>query len=251
MTDHDTADAGHSYGRRQFLGILGAGAVTGAGLATPASAQGPPVVAMDNDYFDPIGLHVEPGTTVRFEIAAGAHSATAYEDRIPAAASAFDTGTIAGGSVDVTFDVEGTYDYYCIPHESIGMTGRIVVGAPGGPATSRSIPSGDVPDSDAIVEAGSITADSFGADDATTGRMGPGMMGGSGGSATPGTALVGGSVAMMGILGGALYWLLGDRSDGAEAVDPAVATLRRRYEQGELEDAEYRRRRRRLQTDEQ
>jgi len=31
------------------------------------SAQETPVVKMGNNYFEPIGLHIEPGTTVRFE----------------------------------------------------------------------------------------------------------------------------------------------------------------------------------------
>jgi plastocyanin len=116
-----------NYSRRQFLGVLGAGAVAGAGLSRPASAQEIPVVEMGNNYFDPIGLHVDPGTTVRFEIAAGGHSATAYEDRIPADASAFDSGVISSGGFEYTFDEPGTYDYFCIPHESVGMVGRVVV----------------------------------------------------------------------------------------------------------------------------
>ncbi len=95
---------------------------------------------MGNNYFDPIGLHVEPGTTVRFEIAAGAHSATAYENRIPSAASGFDRGIISSGGFEYTFEEPGTYDYYCILHKSVGMAGRIVVGSPGGPAEANPIP---------------------------------------------------------------------------------------------------------------
>ncbi len=47
-----------------------------AGLTRPAAAQETPVVRMGNNYFDPIELHGDPGTTVRFEVAAGAHSVT-------------------------------------------------------------------------------------------------------------------------------------------------------------------------------
>ena len=119
-----------TYSRRQFLGTLGAGTVATAGLTRTATAQEQPVVRMGNNYFDPIGLHVEPGTTVRFEIAAGAHSATAYENRIPADASTFDSGVISSGGFEYTFEESGTYDYYCIPHRSVGMVGRIVVGSP-------------------------------------------------------------------------------------------------------------------------
>ncbi|WP_265108816.1 plastocyanin/azurin family copper-binding protein [Halosolutus halophilus] len=99
--------------------MLGAGAVASAALSQPASAQETPVVKMGNNYFDPIGHHVEPGTTVRFEIAAGAHSATAYENRIPSDASGFDRGVISSGGFEYTFEEPGTYDYYCIPHKSV------------------------------------------------------------------------------------------------------------------------------------
>jgi len=111
---------------------------------------------MGNNYFEPIGLHIEPGTTVRFEIAAGTHSATAYENRIPSDASAFDSEVISSGGFEYTFEKPGTYDYYCIPHKSVGMVGRIVVGSPGGPAEDSPIPDGDVPESEAIIEQGAI-----------------------------------------------------------------------------------------------
>jgi len=76
--DHQT-NSNHmtNYNRRQFLELLGAGAVASTGLSQPVSAQETPVVKMGNNYFEPIGLHIEPGTTVRFEIAAGTHSAAA------------------------------------------------------------------------------------------------------------------------------------------------------------------------------
>ena len=32
-----------------------------------------------------------------------------------------------------TLIVPGVYDYYCMPHEAVGMVGRIVVGQPLGP----------------------------------------------------------------------------------------------------------------------
>ena len=38
-----------------------------------------------------------------------------------------------GAHFDVTFRVEGVYDYYCLPHEAAGMVGRIIVGHPAGP----------------------------------------------------------------------------------------------------------------------
>ena len=153
--------------RRGFLGALGSGIVATAGLAGTASAGTPPTVAMGTNYFDPVGLAVDPGTTVRFEVESGSHSATAYEDRIPAAATPFDSGTLSEGAFEHAFETPGTYDYHCVPHESMGMTGRIVVGEPGGPAEATPIPEGDVPDGDEIRERGRV-----GADEADGSRLG-------------------------------------------------------------------------------
>lgn len=117
-------------------------------------------------------MRVDPGTAVRFELVVGAHSATAYSDRIPAGASTFDSGTISEGSFEHTFETPGTYDYYCIP--SLGMVGRIVIGSSGGPAEEGPIPNGEVPSSKAIVEEGAIA---YGSNSEGSGNTGGGMMG--------------------------------------------------------------------------
>lgn len=248
-------DSNHmtTYNRRQFLGVLGAGAVASTGLSQPASAQETPVVKMGNNYFDPIGLHVEPGTTVRFEIAAGAHSATAYENRIPADASAFDSGTISQGSFEHTFEAPGTYDYYCIPHKTVGMVGRIVVGSPGGPAEESSIPDGEVPDSETIVQNGAVAigSDVDGSGSTDGGMMGPGgggMMGGSRGG-WGGVPFVGGALGMLGLVGGLLYWALGGNDAPSRSDNSAMETLQLRYASGEIDEEEFRRRREQLQSE--
>ena len=122
-------------------------------------------------YFDPIGLSVEPGTTVTFENVSGNHSATAYDEsndsasvtRIPEGASAFDSGTLTeeGATFEHTFETSGTHDYFCIPHKSLGMVGRVVVGEPGGPAEGSMPPDGDVPESGTIVDQGSVSYSEF------------------------------------------------------------------------------------------
>ncbi|MFB6152954.1 MAG: plastocyanin/azurin family copper-binding protein [Halodesulfurarchaeum sp.] len=122
-------------------------------------------------YFDPIGLFVEPGTTVTWVNKTGSHSATAYEKgtgpatvtRIPSGADAFNSGIIskANGTYEHTFQTEGTYDYFCIPHKSLGMVARIVVGSPGGPAEGSMPPDGKVPKSSTIVSQGSVSYTSF------------------------------------------------------------------------------------------
>lgn len=122
-------------------------------------------------YFDPIGLYVEAGDTVTFEIESGSHSATAYEEgissasvtRIPEGAEAFDSGIVSGQGTtfDHTFETTGTYDYFCIPHKTMGMIGRIVVGEAGGPAEGSMPPDGNVPESQTIVDQGSVAYDDF------------------------------------------------------------------------------------------
>ncbi|WP_240148911.1 plastocyanin/azurin family copper-binding protein [Halorubellus sp. JP-L1] len=233
------------------MSLVGAGAVAGAGVSQSANAQETPVVEMGNNYFDPIGVRVEPGTTVRFELADGAHSATAYSDRIPDGASAFDSGTISQGSFEHTFETPGTYDYYCIPHESIGMVGRIVVGSPGGPAEESSIPHGEVPSSDAIVERGTVAYGSStdGSGTAGGGPMGPGghgMMNDRNGGGIGGLPFVGGTLGMLGILGAGLYWLHNRSTSHSNDHESARAILESRYARGEIDEEEYRRRRERL-----
>lgn len=253
----ETKRSDMTYSRRQFLGALGAGTVASVGLTRPVAAQETPVVRMGNNYFDPIGLHVEPGTTVRFEIAAGAHSATAYESRIPTGATAFDSGILSSGSFEYTFETPGTYDYYCIPHKSVGMVGRIVVGNPGGPAEGSPIPDGDVPESDAIVEQGAIAYGSTTDGDRNTGGgmtgpgmgSGPGMMGGRTRGWSGGLPFVGGALGLLGVVGGALYWALRRETPSSPGDDSAMTTLRRRYARGEIDETEFQQGRERLQED--
>lgn len=249
-TDPDT-----DPGRRRFLRLLGTGAVASTGVTGAVGAQETPVVKMGNDYFDPIGLYVRPGTNVRFQIEAGTHSATAYTDRIPSGAAPFDSGTMSEGGFEHTFDTPGTYDYYCIPHKATGMVGRVVVGEPGGPAEATPIPDGAVPGSETIVEHGSIPADEFEGDAGGTMGSGPGMMGSRPGTMNGGglgwMALVpiGFSTALVGAVGAIAYWASRRGNDGTTGNPPAMATLRERYARGEVDEEEYAERKRRLQQD--
>lgn len=119
------------------------------------------------NYFDPIGVFVNPGDRIRWVNTKGTHSSTAYEKgnaetavtRIPGGAAAWNSGTFAEreATFDHTFKVKGTYDYFCIPHKSLGMVGRVVVGAPGGPAEGSMPPDGNVPGSQTIVDQGVVT----------------------------------------------------------------------------------------------
>ncbi len=122
-------------------------------------------------FFDPIGLFVDPGETITFVMKSGNHSATAYhrrydlaeETRIPKKADPFDSGVIIeqGKTFKHTFDTKGTYDYYCIPHKTMGMIARLVVGKPGGPAKGSMPPDGTVPTSQQIVNKGAVSYKQF------------------------------------------------------------------------------------------
>ena len=95
--------------------------------------------------YEPRRLQVDPGTTVRWvNDSEVGHTVTAYEDGIPGRAGYFASGGFegeraarngvregllaAGERYEHTFDRQGTYEYFCVPHESSGMTGTVVVG---------------------------------------------------------------------------------------------------------------------------
>jgi plastocyanin len=99
-------------------------------------------------WFDPVGVRVPPGATIRWLLEANVHSATAYHPatgyalRIPPGAPPWDSGllTVPGQAFAVRLETPGTYDYFCIPHELAGMAGRIVVAAPGTRASEVAAP---------------------------------------------------------------------------------------------------------------
>ena len=91
-------------------------------------------------WFDPIGVLVRPGQTVRWiNVDAGnSHTATAYHPsnsghalRIPEEADPWNSDyLLPEEAFSITLTREGVYDYFCVPHEMAGMVGRIVVAQP-------------------------------------------------------------------------------------------------------------------------
>jgi plastocyanin len=135
--------------RREFV-RMGGVALVGFGISPirGARAAAPHVIEMRSNalgsrvWFDPIGLFVEPGTTIRWIARENVHTATAYHPRnanhalrIPERAKPWNSGFLVnpGDHFDVTLSVPGVYDYFCMPHEAAGMAGRIVVGKALGP----------------------------------------------------------------------------------------------------------------------
>ncbi|HSL00756.1 MAG TPA: plastocyanin/azurin family copper-binding protein [Rubrobacteraceae bacterium] len=109
--------------RLLYLAVLTLGALVV--LAPVAWAQDQEVtVGMDDNFFEPANITVEPGTTVTWvQNGSNPHTTTSYD-------GLWDSGMIeggSGGSFSFTFDEPGTYDYFCIPHEAQGMVGSVTV----------------------------------------------------------------------------------------------------------------------------
>ena len=130
--------------------LAGAALLACAGTATAATVEVKLVqTPAGNTYFDPAGIRIAPGDTVRWIQISGFHSVTAYhprndnhELRIPESAEPWDSDILLadypkrGATFEHVFTVPGVYDYFCKPHEMAGMVGRVVVGSPGdGPGT--------------------------------------------------------------------------------------------------------------------
>jgi len=114
-----------------------ASALTLAGLPGGLSAQGGTVhevemLNMDPDdrsqrmVFKPAVLQIAPGDTVSFLATDRGHNAQTEPTMIPDGAEGFE-GKI-NEEFQATLEVEGTYVYYCLPHQATGMYGVILVG---------------------------------------------------------------------------------------------------------------------------
>lgn len=134
--------------RRAFLAAIGGvGGIGLAGCTAIADLGDDPDVGMSATAFRPDSLTVEAGDAVVWEnTGSRAHTVTAYDGGQPDGAAFFATGGFeserqareawyddregsiyTGERFEHTFEVPGTHDYYCIPHERGGMIGRIVV----------------------------------------------------------------------------------------------------------------------------
>ena len=116
----------------------------GIGLGACSEDDGATVRMESGQRFEPELLTVSVNETVTFvNESPDAHTVTAYEDGSPEGAAYFASGGFesegaarddlaegllsSGESFEVRFESPGTYRYFCIPHESSGMTGRLVV----------------------------------------------------------------------------------------------------------------------------
>jgi plastocyanin len=87
--------------------------------------------------YDPPSVHVRAGDTVLWQNASSlTHTVTADRTQarlaqsvsLPPGARPFHSGMIGpSGTWRYTFTTPGTYRYFCVPHETQGMTGTVVV----------------------------------------------------------------------------------------------------------------------------
>jgi plastocyanin len=134
--------------RREALAALGTALLGGCAAAGSPDGGGDDYdVGMTAVAYRPPEVTVAAGDRVVWRnTSSRAHSVTAYEDAVPDGATYFASGGFAsetaardgwanGLTGNITsgddyahrFDVPGTYEYFCIPHERAGMVGRVVV----------------------------------------------------------------------------------------------------------------------------
>jgi plastocyanin len=108
-----------------------------------AQGQEEVTVRMEDNFFAPANITVEPGTTVTWvQSGNNSHTTTSYD-------GLWDSGLIeggSGGSFSYTFEEPGTYDYFCIPHEALGMVGSVTVADGASPTATASPMATGLPD---------------------------------------------------------------------------------------------------------
>jgi len=137
--------------RRTLLATAGAALVGSAGCLGTLGSAGATCgencdVGMSTNAFLPEEFETAVGSTVVWKnTSSRAHTVTAYGAGIPDEAEYFASGGFesesaartgwddlkggidTGETYEYTFEVPGTYQYFCIPHEGGGMVGQIVV----------------------------------------------------------------------------------------------------------------------------
>ncbi|HEX8318350.1 plastocyanin/azurin family copper-binding protein [Longimicrobium sp.] len=84
------------------------------------------LVSATSNVFTPQVVTVPPGATVRWVGVTGTHTVTPTN---PGQPGAWASANLPAGAVfEHTFGTTGTFDYLCIPHQAMGMTGTVTVG---------------------------------------------------------------------------------------------------------------------------
>ncbi|MEM7042753.1 MAG: pseudoazurin [Pseudomonadota bacterium] len=115
-----------------FAGLVFATLLVMSGLAIAGETH---IVEMRNanpddpteaNVFTPPILKIETGDSVLFKVIDKGHNSASKRGMIPDGAEPWNGGM--DEEVEITFTVEGTYGYICLPHYQMGMVGLILVG---------------------------------------------------------------------------------------------------------------------------
>jgi len=114
----DDSFADWMAGVENYDGVADETGTSDVAVAVGASGNG------GNFAFDPPAVRVSTGTTVTWEWTGkgGVHDVVAKDGAFEA-----DLSGAAGHTFEHVFDEDGTYEYYCQPHRSLGMKGVVVV----------------------------------------------------------------------------------------------------------------------------
>ena len=109
----------------------------GAAATSKPQTTSAQVSLTDANQFQPATLSVPTGTTVTWTNSGSTqHTVTddpskavsATDAALPAGAQPWDSGILNGGQTFThAFTTPGTYKYFCIPHEALGMVATITV----------------------------------------------------------------------------------------------------------------------------
>ena len=131
--------------RQSGIGLAGGMSVLAGCLGGLSGSSGPTVTMTGDLRFDPVEVTIESGETVTWENESGApHTASAYAESLPEDAAYFASGGYEseqairqsmsargflerGETYQYTFEVTGTYRYFCLPHEENRMIGTVIV----------------------------------------------------------------------------------------------------------------------------
>jgi plastocyanin len=86
-------------------------------------------VTLSPNKFEPQTVTIKVGQSVTWKWNGGTHNVTGGTNCTPdTSANKFRSGDPqSGGTFDKKFDTAGTFDYFCEPHCSVGMTGKVIV----------------------------------------------------------------------------------------------------------------------------
>ena len=120
-----------------FVAIVGIFGLTSETAPAQSGKTGATVAITDSFRFDPDTVTIHAGEAVEWKNRSHfRHTVTddpkmagqAEDAALPAGAEAFSSQEIPpGGSYRRMLSVPGTYRYFCMPHEGIGMLGKIIV----------------------------------------------------------------------------------------------------------------------------